>query len=201
MRIELPQSWEDITIKQFIEISSVQENYPDDIEQMIELLSVLSGVRREQLELLDIGSLRKAFDAIAFINNEQLPQVPKQRIKINGIDYFADFAIDNTLNAGDYISLKHFTKDPKAAINNIHNILAVVYKPVHKKNKDSLTHSQIAEDFLLSMKITEAYPVAVFFWTLSEELKNHLVRYSAKIISRKTLKILTERRKESQNLN
>lgn len=188
MKLELPGSWEDITIKQFSDITNAKENINDDLELMIEILSILSGVERQKLDQLDLVNLSKCYRALSFLDQFKVKEEPTARFEIDGVHYFADFKITN-LTAGQYIDLKHFTKDPKLTIANMHNVLAVFYIPVGKKYGEV---SGVANIFHERLSITVAYPAAVFFWNLLKVWMDSLNIYSKDKNGKKRKKVVDQ---------
>jgi hypothetical protein len=164
MKITLPKSWDDISIRQFTELTRVKELNLDPIEQMANLISILSGESFEVISRLTLDSLKKAYSCVSFIDTIEFSGKVIPKITIDGVEYIASLDI-RKITAGRYIDLKEFTKDPSETPYNIHNIMAVLYLPKGKKYKGK-THEKRASLFYEKMPITFAYPVAVFFWNL-----------------------------------
>lgn len=171
MRIELPKSWSDVSIGQFIELAKAKENCEDEIDMTVELLSIMSGVGRNEIAKLSLTDITKLTNALQFLHTP-LPDKIEQRVKVNGVDYYADLNVQK-MSAGQYIDLKHWTKGTNV-IENLHDIMAVFYIPVGKKygEKDG-----IADEFYKDMPITLAYPIALFFWNLCASWMQHIADY------------------------
>jgi hypothetical protein len=170
MRVELPASWKDVTIKQFIELAKVKAKSEDEIDMTVEIISVMSGLERQKIAQLGLSDLKKLFTALTFLDSP-IPDQCQQRIKVKGVVYYSDFTIEN-FTAGQYIDLKHFIKGDDV-IANIHNILAIFFLPVGKKYNEK-PHAEVAEDFLNEVSISVAYPVALFFWSLCAAWMEHI---------------------------
>lgn len=167
MRIELPTSWDKVNIKQFIELTLVKQRCEDPVDIMVETIAILSNTERQKICQVSLKDLSAMFAAVSFIGDPQFGDKVKDVIKLNGKYYRANLDVTK-MNAGQYASLKHYCKD---VIGNLHNIMAIFYRPVNNAKED---HNVIAEEFLNEMSIKVAYPLAVFFWTLSSAWMNHL---------------------------
>lgn len=188
MRVEIPKNWHSVTIKQFHELSKVkadQTEETDSLDLAIEIISIMSGVERQRLFGASLKAIRELWSALSFIENTSFEDKCQQRIKVNGVSYYADF--DTTkMCAGQYMDFKHYMKSADV-IGNLHNILAIFYIPVGKRYNDK-PQPEIAEDFYNELPISVAYPVAVFFCQLSSEWMNHI----SLSIESQTRKILSE---------
>jgi hypothetical protein len=165
MKISLPTSWGAISIRQFTELTRVKEMELEPIEQMAQLIAVLSNQDYEKISQLSIESLKKAYQSISFIDNPEFPDKVEPEITIDGVKYIANLDI-RRITAGAYIDIKEFTKDPKETPYNIHNIMACLYIPEGMMYNVEVPHEAVAEEFYEKMPITFAFPVAVFFWNL-----------------------------------
>jgi hypothetical protein len=163
MKITLPQSWDQVTIRQFTELIRVKEREMEPLETAIQLIAILSGEDYSEVSKLSLDSIRKAYAALSFIDSMDFPDKIEEYLEFDGVKYTAKLDI-RKITAGQYIDLKDFTKD-KDAMYNIHNIMAVLYIPNGKQYND-IPQSEVAEVFYEKMPITIAYSVAVFFCNL-----------------------------------
>lgn len=74
-----------------------------------------------------------------------------------------------------------FLKDPEAANQNIHNVLAVIASPLKfgfiKTKYNGKDHEARAKFFFENMPVSIAYPALVFFCNLSELLTLPMAAY------------------------
>lgn len=180
MKLELPSSWEHITIRQFIEINAVKEKGFEELELIIEVLSILTGVERQKLEKISLTSLTKAYSYLKWMDSFEMPDKIEPVIKVNGKKYLAKLDI-RKISGGQYLDLKTYTKDPKNILDNIHNILSVFYiTPGKDYNDDDYNASEVGLEFYDYCPITVAYPVALFFWTLLSKWSSLTAEYLEK---------------------
>lgn len=116
--MNLPKSWNDVTVSQYIEVSKVL-NGTSNFESQLELLGVLADLPIEDIEDLEIDEFTNLLDKINFIQSE-----PNKRYatKIDDLT-FKPF---NKIKVGEFIDIEHFvTKD---YIENLPTICAIIYK-------------------------------------------------------------------------
>lgn len=188
MKLVLPTSWAEIKLRQFIEINAAKEKGFEEFDLIIELLSIITDTERQKIETITLPSLSKAYQNLTWMNNFDIPDKIEPFIEVNGKHYRANLDV-RKISAGQYIDLKHYTKDHKNIINNIHNILSVFYVPVGEKYNDTPAN-EVGEEFYEHCPITIAYPVAVFFWTLSNEWMKVTSLYLEKAMMKKAREIL-----------
>ncbi len=189
MKIELPSSWEHITVKQFIEINALKSKGFEDFEISVDLLAILSGIERQKIEQLSFQDFTKINHSLSWMANFNLEDKVEQEVVINERTYRAELDI-RKISAGQYIDLKTYIKEPKEIINNIHNILSVFYIPIGKKYNVDYSSIEVADEIWEHCPITVAYPVALFFWTLSNEWMKVIGEYLEKDTLKKAKKML-----------
>lgn len=163
MRVLLPKDWSQVTVYQFQELTKAKERCEDEIDMIIEIISILSEKTRQDISTIEMKDLFKMWDALKFINETEIPDKLEKRIRINGINYYSDLDILK-FTTGQYADLKSYLKD-KDIVGNLHNILSVFYIPVGEKYCKGRDINKIKDDFL-DCPISIAYPIAVFFWNL-----------------------------------
>lgn len=192
MKIVVPTSWSEVTLRQFIEISKVPELGFSDEDASLRVLSILTGVDDTDLMNLDISYLKKITLTASFVGKE----VPKYKlpvsIKIKGNRYEVNYST-NKLIAGEYIDLQDYIK--KGANENLNNIIAIYLKPVnffrfrkrncYKKNPNgeyiqTLESRNKTAELILDLTMDKIFPMSAFFLKNWENLINHTKVYLAK---------------------
>lgn len=126
-----PNNWNDVTVAQFVELYSLQQDdFKTEDEYNIHLLSILTDTSIEELEELSIDEYEELLGNILFI--KQLP-IKQPQIVITteaGKLYLKDQF--NTLTIGEFIDLENlFTQ---SYIKNLPTILAILYRQKDIKN-------------------------------------------------------------------
>jgi len=131
MKIEIKESWNEITLADFLEINKVNESeeFKDTVvAKRIKLISVVSNASYKQLMSIDSDTLEKLIESTKFLDT--IPEENKDKVfKIEGMEHMIiqDF---NKLTAGESISLEQvlLNKDEKGA-DIISDILSILIRP------------------------------------------------------------------------
>jgi hypothetical protein len=169
-----------LTIGQFIQCKTISEFETDAISKSIKMLAVVSNKTFDEIESMPIEDLTKSLNEFSEI--EKLTSNTKVKMKFR-VKWRRFECIWQTqkLAANQYIDATSFCKDEKDIVNNIHNILASIcvertwYGKKLKYNPEN--HKEIADLFYNHMKITQAYPIMLFFCKYYEELHNNILCY------------------------
>lgn len=132
IQLEIPQSWEDIKLKDYLDLQTELKNYADDEEaQTAVLLSKLCGLEpilTQKLSVNDYNILKGELGS--FMNNVELPL--QKFITIEGKEY----GFEPNLSKMSYGAFLDITKYDTLTIDkNWSHIMSVLYRPVTKKDK------------------------------------------------------------------
>jgi hypothetical protein len=163
MRIYLPKDWTQVSVRQFQELTVCKERCEDQIDMIIEVLSIMSEKTRQEISTIEMKDVFKLWDGLKFIE-QGMPDKVEQRLKLKGVSYYTDLNILK-FNTDQYGSLKSYIKDGDI-IGNLHKILSVFYVPVGEKYCEGKRSIEEIQDDMLDCPISVAYPIAVFFWNL-----------------------------------
>lgn len=160
MKIELPKDWQSVTIDQFQKLSKIKHEEGNELDNMIELISVLSGIERQRLYDIAYCDIIKIWNVLGWVSELNFSEEIVKEFTIKDVTYVANLDV-RQMSAGQLIDLKHYLKDG-ATIDNIHNILSIFYIPKDKKyNEVSIV--DVGETFQNELSISIAYPLQVFF--------------------------------------
>lgn len=173
INIQLPDSWKDITLKKYLELQNDLELYKDDPMATLHFtiyhlcgidVEVINKVTKESHE-----KIKTALDNLA-VNQE----LPLQRIiEIDGIEY----GFEPNLSKIAYGAYVDITKFDSVGINkDWAKIMAILYRPVTKKVKD--TYEIKAYDGNVDHTIFETVSMHVVFgcWFFFVDLQMDLVK-------------------------
>lgn len=160
MKIKLPKSWNDITLKQFIEVCEINEVDMDYLDKEIAILAILANVEQIEIESLSIIEIKEASRSIRFIYSKPELKGIKQYIWLG----FNKYKINNdvkSISGGEYIDLTSLTKEPKEINKNLPSILSIFLQPVNyvgfKKSKCYKNGIQTLESRNKTKKDIEKY--------------------------------------------
>ena len=120
--IKLPDSWNDVTINQFIELSQLENNS----NHSLMVASILSDTDSEDIKKYDTDSFNRIINHLAWTN--KLPEESnwKPIIEVDGEKYgFINKLSQLTL--GEWVDIEYYLEDYN---NNIHKVLAIFYRPL-----------------------------------------------------------------------
>jgi len=210
MKVTIPTSWDDITIEMYIKLKPVLETEQEPITRVINLLCILTGKKREEIQDITLPDYKMLLDKMSFLNTELPKDLRKKRIKLNGQWYEWKLDAKNML-FGEYISVMEIMQkasDNEAVLfNNLHKILTVIFRPVEKKygmlwrsmQVDGEKIRETSENILKHMSIADAYPIAVFFCNRYPDLMK-AIKTSLKEKAEKIVKEVKRELKKETNL-
>ncbi|MFN9518899.1 MAG: hypothetical protein ACK574_04115 [Bacteroidota bacterium] len=170
----------DLTIKQFLNFKSITELESDPVLRNLKLLALIEDKTLEEVEDLPIGELVNKVKKLSQIEALKPDEKVKMTIKLKGKKYRVKWK-QQDLTAAQYIDATHFCKDSTKITNNIHNILAAISVEVDWLGRDKpyngSKHKEVADLFYNHMKISQAYPIMLFFCKYYKELAEATLTY------------------------
>jgi len=129
--LKIKDSWEQITISDFMQMEEINSSAKNSLEKMIHTLAVLSGVQDSYFNQFLVPELTELFKKLDFLKTP--PEFPlKEYYNIGGKEYKLINQISE-LTTGQFIDLDHFTKDANGRIDNLHIICSIFLMPVIPK--------------------------------------------------------------------
>ena len=157
--MKIPTSYRQITVEQLIKLGKIDKGL-SKIERDVAILSILTGQPEEYFDSLSWDELTKLVREIRFLDENKLPAKIKKVIWLNKTRYVAH-THPGSYSTDVYLSIKLYQKD---TLNNIHKILAWMYKPSFAKHDPEKS----ANDFLKA-SVADVYGA---FFLLSQVLLN-----------------------------
>lgn len=189
MLVNVPDGWDDLTLKQYLDFTKVAETVKEDdssIENTLrtyKLVEILTGLSEEELDQLSISDMNDLSGSIAHIitdfkfNNE-----PSNHFNIEGIDYVAKNTQD--LDNGEYITLNILKEQHTDIYEFAPLLLSVLIRPgkmtydaerkeeiweVEKFNRRDINNMQLRADlFMEKAKAKDVIPVLNFFLSMNQ---------------------------------
>ena len=208
MNINIPKDWDAVTVGKFAELYPVLTSPGALIERVPALLSVLSGLPLDDIKKIRIEDYKRLNKHLNFLNDfDKLKEMP-DTFKIDGIRYHIETDIYK-MTGGQYMDLMHFLKECNNSdfliIQNLHKILTCIIIRDDKKafgwkkgTYNGEIFAEVSEAIKTNMSIKYAYPIALFFWSLWEELTSNMKDYGSSQLT-KAEAILQEVAKDLNN--
>jgi len=153
-----------ITIPEYLSISKYQElsnlEHLTDIGKMVRTINVFTDIAEDEIKTWAIADMGKV--ATDFSNKLDVESQFYPIIQIKDVNYgYADIS---TMTLGEFIDLETLCKKPQA---NLHEIMAVLYRPIKKHRFEKLTWKAQHNVQLMQKKVDN-----VFKWYTLEEYNN-----------------------------
>jgi hypothetical protein len=103
MKIELPNSWEGVTIEQFQALQKILAEKGDEYATNVAIISIMSGVPTDEIETYALKTYAKCMRTLSFLSEQLLGEVQKV-VEFGGLRYDVITDVYN-LNGGQYITL------------------------------------------------------------------------------------------------
>lgn len=182
VKIKVPTSLNDITVKQFQDISIISENDNFDGYRLdSEILKIVLRIDNvDNISKKDRNILLKDIEN-ALLNKGEF----QNRFTLNGIEYGLIPNFDNITN-GEYIDLIKYSQ----SIETLHNFLAVAYRPIKDKdrfgNYSIVDYNGTSEHYnnMLELPMSISKGVEGFFLTIYNDLKTFITMSTAQEVVR-----------------
>lgn len=205
MNIEVPTSWNEVTLKQFDKILEISNNKDLTIaEREIRLIATLTNTDISVIQYLDAPSFQNISNKLSFLNTKPEKRVPVDSFVLNGKDYHADLTPVNW-TAGQFLDYKVLAGediDKKAA----RLIACFVYPEGAAYNDGSYDVEDVVNDINEYMTVSEVTGFTDFFMLQYVAYAKALLAYSerkikrSKAISKQDKKKILEQMSKSKDL-
>ena len=166
IKIKIPTSLKDITLRQYKRFLKIQENVKEERFLNAKMIEIFCNVKLEKVMLLRLKDAEEISGILSKLFNEKPSLVSK--FKLNGVKYGFHPQLDD-LSLGEYIDLDNFIGD----WDNIEKAMNVLYRPIliKLKEKYSIEDYQVGnESNLLDMPMDAVLSSIFFLWNLGLEL-------------------------------
>jgi hypothetical protein len=187
MKILLPENIEDISLSQyqrFEELNSKLENEEITLETYNKhKINLFSGIPFRKIEDVAHKDLVEVMQQIDVSLNAEAPF--EERFKMNGIEYGLIPNFDN-IAVNEYVDLNKYGVE----VDTLHNLMAILFRPIVKKslnNYDIAKYKGTSEhaETMKQMPMSLVNGALSFFFHLSSELENSILRFTREELAKK----------------
>lgn len=178
--MKVPNSFNDFTVKQFIDFKAVAARKDLDLlDREVLLLSAATGSTVEEVESLPRHELMDCIKTLNLLQFTEPSTKFKRIIRVNGKFYRAISDakyLSEELSTNQYVTFKELTKvDP---IQNMNKILPLLYTPYKFFGKPNISAKQeyLSEQFL-NARMGDIYGAVFFYEVLYKELMETMQPY------------------------
>jgi len=161
--LKLPKSWNDITVEQFIELRSLNnEDFDSLFSYEIECLSILTDIDVDEFDDMEIDELSKIVKQVTFIKKQ-----PSNIFKneINNLTYIGL----NDLKLGEFIDLEYYFA------NDYVKHLTYISSVLYRKTKLSEWEEVVYEDYSFNIEkrkeLFNELPITSVYGIIAEYIK------------------------------
>lgn len=149
MKIELPDSWDEVTLGDYQEFTQAESD--------IERISILADQDPEDLKKLDLQSVNKILTQLSWVT--KLPDQNRYNlfIEIDEVEYRLVHNL-NGFSLGEWVDMDEYQKDVD---KNLHLVLAMLYRPPGEYRSEDVRPR--AELFKEKAMIGHVYGALLFF--------------------------------------
>ena len=164
--LNIPESWNDVTLKQYQEIEKYYENKDEDFD-VLSVIDILIGKDKDYIKSLPMEFLDIILDKLSFLTVSPKTPEPSNKITIDKETYTIHF--ENQLKVGEYIAADSILKSDK------HNYAALLAILCRKDGEayDSKFENEVIEDrikFWEKQPVTKVLNLITFFLQLANLL-------------------------------
>lgn len=186
--MNIKSTWDDVTLGEYQQILAVETSTLNEVEKEFQLVQILSGAKRSDVDKLSLEQYRQIKNDLAFLSVEPEPFEVKEYYTVRATTYKLVKEVKE-LSAGQFVDISSLTKDENGVKENLHQILAVLLIPAkkiglkqvnsfndflyfldrkRKQEKYLQTPFEETATNLLNMPIREVLGIANFFTNLSK---------------------------------
>lgn len=172
--INVPTSWEQITLKTFTNLMRKQEEKGEGAElSIVDIMAVLTNTDRSFIYSLPSDFVDTIMAHLLFLN-EPLKEEPKAEVEINGETYKINYM--EKLKFGEYTDANTIMANDKF---DYASLLAILCRKEGEKYDDDYIAEYMEKrtEMWNNQPITKVYPLVCFFLTLSALSGQHLQPY------------------------
>lgn len=159
-------SYKEMTIKQYIEMTGIVGMDLPQFNINMELIKFITGKTTEEVMPLEIPEYKKLLKSIEWTAIRPDSKV-SEHFTIDGVKYVTTWRLQD-VTAAQFIDLSTFTKDKSLINENLHNIMAVLCREDGTKY-DGATFKDRAELFRNKMTMDLVFPLSAFFLKLLQD--------------------------------
>ena len=169
----------DLTIKQFLKCKTISELETDPVIRKLKLFAEIKGKTFDEVESIPMNELFAQLRELDTLQTLPTDSKVNMKFKVGGKKYIIKWR-QQDLTAEQYIDARYFCKYPDKIVHNIHNILAslaVERNWLSESPYSGETHKERAEAIMNELKISQAYPIMVFFCEFYKMLTDNTLTY------------------------
>lgn len=128
--IEVPTSWDEITLRQFKKIMKINEK-DDLVDRIQDYIETILPLNKELISMLEINHYEMIWEKLNWIENIEIKPLKDKMFEIDGILY--GLAQEDYLTLVEYIEASSYSNNNY--IDNLEKVVVALLRPVKEKKK------------------------------------------------------------------
>jgi hypothetical protein len=190
MKIEVPSSWESVTLRKYQAINALLKESKQrgeglegsakelhDYNTECALISLMTDTDMDEILGLNRSAHNQIMNVLAFLKDPIIGKV-KTKAKVNGTRYYFEKEA-RKITGGQWITLMHFLQEEDKVDENLHNLIACFayrYNWLRPKYNGKI-HEEVAKD-MQELPITFVKPLTDFFLQSYLRFATRTLRFS-----------------------
>ena len=178
LEINIPDSLNDITLKQYKEYEKILDANKNDVNSerfiYLKMVEIFCGIPYEYANKMRLNDFERIVSKITDILIQQPKLVTKFKMGDSTFGFIPDL---EDMTYGEFVDLDTYIHD----MDNIEKAMAVLYRPIVKEHKDKYTIDEYKGDLfheaMLNMPLSAVVSSVVFFWDLGIDCTNVMMNY------------------------
>lgn len=181
MKLRVPTSWNDISVKQFQDYIATTELATTTEEKIVAALTILCGMQKEDVHRLTATDMMRLMKLLAFIDSDPASNTELvQRFKLHDIEF--GFIPNWThLTLGEYVDLETYTSQHNF-VTHLHKAMALMYRPITSTSLHQYEIAPYAPNVVMQKAMEDApmnvaVSAVVFFYNIGSKFARDMQHY------------------------
>jgi len=178
LEINIPDSLNDITLKQYKEYEKILDANKNDVNSerfiYLKMVEIFCGISYEYANKMRLNDFERIVSKITDVLIQQPKLVTKFKMGDSTFGFIPDL---EDMTYGEFVDLDTYIHD----MDNIEKAMAVLYRPIVKEHKDRYIIDEYRGDLfheaMLNMPLSAVVSSVVFFWDLGIDCTNVMMNY------------------------
>lgn len=181
MKLQVPTSWKDISVKQFQDYTGASELAKDTEEKVVAALTILCGMQEEDVHRLTAKDMMRLMQLLSFIESDPAKDTELvQRFTLHDIE-FGFIPNWTRLTLGEYVDLETYTSQHNF-VTHLHKAMALMYRPItatslHQYEIAPYEPNQIMQRAMEEAPMNVAVSAVVFFYNIARAFASDMQSY------------------------
>lgn len=192
--INVPTSWDDVTLKTFYEILDISNDSTIDIyTRECKIISAVTGESLFTIQHLDLQSYTALSSKLKFLSTPVPQRMPEDTVTLNSTTYIVDKFVKD-ITAQQYLDYKvrgtnsGAEAEAKARVSKAQLTAGLISCFLHPKgstyNDGTYDIDKVIDDIMNFMTVPEVTALSTFFMIQYKALSKALVQYSIRLIKK-----------------